>query len=344
MMTDSEQSNHIRGEIAKRVAVVGAGISGLSCARILHEHGFNVTIFEKSRGSGGRTATRRADPDLEFDHGAQYFTVTDPLFEPLVQSWIERGIAAEWHGRIVEIDGSIVKVKPPLPKRYVGVPGMTAMARQLAHDVPIQLQSRIVQVIRDDRIWRIIDEGGRAYGPFDDLVVSLPSTQAADLLGEHPLAMEIRAIPMNPCWAVMVAFERPVNVNWDGAFVHQSPLAWVARNSSKPGRKPSPETWVLHANPEWSVTHLKSHQEDAARLLLDEFVSLTMTASTPIHLEAHRWMFSSTPLSLDRLVLFDENIGLVACGDWLAGGRVEGAFRSGNAAAARLLQHTATCH
>lgn len=341
-MTDSAKNGQHQGHRVDRVAIIGAGIAGLSCARTLLNHGLEVTIFDKSRGSGGRTATRRAEPNLAFDHGAQYLTVKDPQFEQLVQAWVDEGIVAEWQGRFVEINNTTIQEERSQPKRYVGVPGMTAMAHRLARDLPLQLQCRIIEVIRDDAVWRIRDEGGQIHGPFDHLVVSLPSPQTADLLGEHALAAEIHSIPMNPCWAVMVAFERPVNAKWDGAFVHGSPLSWVARNSSKPGRLRSPETWLLHATAEWTVAHLKSHPEDAARLLLDEFISLTMTASTPVHLEAHRWMFSSTPLSLDRLVMFDETTSLVVCGDWLAGGRVEGAFRSGVAAANRLLEQTTT--
>lgn len=41
-----------------RVAVIGAGVSGLSAARVLHDHGYQVRVFEKSRGLGGRAATR----------------------------------------------------------------------------------------------------------------------------------------------------------------------------------------------------------------------------------------------------------------------------------------------
>ena len=60
-----------------------------------------------------------------------------------------------------------------------------------------------------------------------------------------------------------------------------------------------------------------------------------------IHQDAHRWLFSATLLSIDRLVLFDPDSGVVVCGEWLAGGRVEGALCSGIAAAAGyLLRYT----
>jgi predicted NAD/FAD-dependent oxidoreductase len=321
------------------VAVIGAGISGLISAKVLHDAGFDVTVFEKSRGPGGRTATRRADPGLCFDHGAQYFTARDPQFVDHVRDWIEQGIVAEWSGRIVAVEGALVRPMSEQPRRYVGVPGMTAVARHLAAGLRLDLQMRIVQLERVDTRWRVRGAAGQVPGLFQHVIVSLPAPQAADLIGDHPLATAARAVPMTPCWAVLAAFERRIEVAWDGAFVNDSPLTWIARNSSKPGRDRVRDCWVLHASPEWSAAHRNLAPDAVRATLLGAFATLTAAPTlSPIHLDAHRWLFSGTPLSLDRLVLFDDDAGLVVCGDWLAGGRVEGAFRSGSAAAACILR------
>ncbi|HIP78813.1 MAG TPA: FAD-binding protein, partial [Kiloniellaceae bacterium] len=47
-------------EGAPRIAVIGAGLAGLLCARRLQDAGLHPVVFEKSRGLGGRLATRRA--------------------------------------------------------------------------------------------------------------------------------------------------------------------------------------------------------------------------------------------------------------------------------------------
>jgi len=57
----------------QHIAVVGAGMAGITCARTLQQAGHQVTVFEKSRGLGGRMATRDSAFG-SFDHGAQYFT------------------------------------------------------------------------------------------------------------------------------------------------------------------------------------------------------------------------------------------------------------------------------
>jgi renalase len=322
-----------------RVAVIGAGISGLISARTLHDFGFEVTVFEKSRGLGGRTATRRADPGLSFDHGAQYFTARDPHFVRQVEAWLEQKIVVEWTGRIVSIDGAKVGPKTDQPHRYVGVPGMKAIARHLSADLRVRLETRIVRLQSVEKGWQVTDAAGQIHGPFVHLIVSLPAPQAAELLGDHAFAAEVRAIPMTPCWAVLAAFEGRIEAAWDGAFVHGSPLVWLARNSSKPGRDSSKDCWVLHASPDWSAAHLDLAPDTVKATLLSAFADIAgAPALNPVHLDAHRWLFSSSPLSLDRLVFFDADSGLVVCGDWLAGGRVEGAFRSGVAAASCILQ------
>ncbi len=328
------------GLLNPRVAVIGAGMSGLIGARTLAELGCEVTVFEKSRGLGGRAATRRADPALSFDHGAQYFTARDPHFIQHVATWIEQGIVAEWTGRIVRIEGTMAWPKIEQPRRYVGVPGMTAIAQHLAADLHIRRDTRIVRLNRVDEAWQVTDAAGQVYGPFSHVIMSLPSPQATDLLVDHAFAAETRAIPMTPCWAVMAAFERRIEAAWDGAFVHGSPLAWVARNNSKPGRDSSNDCWVLHASPDWSAVHLDDDRDAVKATLLGAFAEITApSVLSPIHLDAHRWLYSATPLVLDRLALSDGGRGLIVCGDWLAGGRIEGAFHSGVAAANCVLRH-----
>ena len=136
----------------------------------------------------------------------------------------------------------------------------------------------------------------------------------------------------------MLRFSKPIHLDFDGAFVHDSPLAWIARNSSKPGRRRDVETWVLHASAEWSEAHLEETPEAVQSDLLEEFWKSTGLSPAPLdYVTAHRWRFALPPQPLEDRCLFDREMQVAACGDWCAGPRAEGAFLSGMAASGRLL-------
>ena len=319
------------------VAVIGAGMSGLMCARTLADHGQRVRVFEKSRGPGGRMSTRRAG-ELSFDHGAQYFTVRDPRFQHLVRTWLDDGLVAPWAGAIAVVGQGALEIEDDPTERFVGVPGMNAVCRHLATDLDVAYGVRIAGLARDGSRWRL-HAGDEEIGRFDAVVVSAPAPQTASLLAEVApgLGERAAAVEMAPCWAVMVRFAEPLGLPFDGAFVHGSPLSWVARNDSKPGRPPL-ETWVLHGSPEWSEKHLEVGTERAARRLVDAFrEALGRDLAAPDHLLAHRWRFALPTDRLPEPCRFDPELAVAACGDWAGGPRVEGAFLSGGAAASRLL-------
>ena len=47
-----------------RIAIIGAGMAGLSCADALRDEGHEIALFDKGRGPGGRMSTRRVDTPL----------------------------------------------------------------------------------------------------------------------------------------------------------------------------------------------------------------------------------------------------------------------------------------
>ncbi len=134
------------GGTPPRVAVVGAGISGLTAASRLARGGCAVTVYETGRGPGGRTSTRRAGPDgagWQFDHGAQYFSAKDPAFRAIVEDWRAEGLVAEWTGVFGTLDattGTFVREDPQETKeRWVGTPSMNAIAKGLSRRAGISL-------------------------------------------------------------------------------------------------------------------------------------------------------------------------------------------------------------
>ncbi|HWS74160.1 MAG TPA: FAD-dependent oxidoreductase, partial [Quisquiliibacterium sp.] len=346
-------------------AIVGAGLSGLACARALRDAGFEPQLFEKSRGVAGRMSTRRGE-GWQCDHGAQYFTARDPAFRAEVGRWLDAGVAQRWQPRLRAFGpGGAVRVPDESLERFVGVPGMTAPARRLAEGLPVRTDCTVDALARGAEGWRLrCAERGWIDEPFAAVLLAVPAPQAAALLAgaatqapAHagagpgggslaaragsvaqdtivPAAAALEAIArsarMRACWALMLRYPAPLALDFDAAFVNEGPLRWVARDASKPGRA-GPETWLLHAEAEWSERHVEEPPERVVPTLVDAFVRLGGAA--PAAWTAHRWRYADTAQPLEAACAWNSEAGLGLCGDWLAGGKVEGAWRSGRALA-----------
>jgi renalase len=323
----------------KNVGIIGAGIAGLVCADRLRREGISVTILEKSRGVGGRSATRHLD-ETSCDHGAQYFTVGDTLFEERVAEWRSHGIVDTWHGRIVAIDSGVVRDLSETRERLVGIPGMSSIGKNLSLNLDVKNNVQIKQIERSNGWWRAFDDAGHAYGPFDVLISTAPPIQTRQLFAEWspPFAEQLDSIEMLPCWSVMLRFTSRLPVDFDGAFVNGSPLSWIARNNSKPGRGPS-ECWLLHGSAEWSAEHVEHEPDDAGNALIDEFWKLFGGVLLhPSSVTCHRWRYSRPREVLPTRYLFDDQLQIGSAGDWCGGPKIEGAFLSGYALAIHLLE------
>ena len=341
-----------------RVAVIGAGLAGLACARSLADHNVDVVVIDKGRSPGGRLATRRT-ADLAVDLGAQYFTAKDERFVQFVASWRKDGVVAPWEGRIRAVDGrGGMMVETAAADRFVGTPSMNAIARHLAADIEIRTGHRVDRVDREDSVFRIrgtvaapgttlgaLDASAdQDLGAFDVIVLCMPPAQASTLLDvpSPSLAEKLRMVPFDPCIALGFVTDDDADraVAFDGLFVGRDGdpgrvIAWVAREASKPGR--TGDAWLVHAAPEWSNAHLRDEPSAIEHALLDDLARVL--GSGAIRAKAstlQRWKFARSPAPLDR-PLFDDEARIGVGGDWTAGGRVEGAFLSGIALAGRVL-------
>ncbi|MEM9410795.1 MAG: FAD-dependent oxidoreductase [Planctomycetota bacterium] len=330
-----------RFETTPKVAVIGAGLSGMIAARTLSDQCIDVTVFEKSRGPGGRMSTRRVDGQSKFDHGAQYFTVTDDCFQRYVDSWQEQGLVGLWpnHQKIVVLQNGQIEKESSPKTRYVGVPKMNSICKHLGNGLKIETQTRIQTIECDEMKIGLISDDGRAFEGFDRLIVSAPAGQTAELLeGFSGLAEEAGQVEMQRCWALMVSFDLFEKLDWVGAFVHDSPIAWIARNDTKPGRPRGTFDFVAHTHHDFAVQHWDEDPDKVAQLILEAFwAALGVDSMPPAFINAHRWKFARSAKPGSKINTFDSSKGIAVCGDWTQGDRVEGAFLSGMNAAGRIM-------
>jgi renalase len=341
------------------IAIVGAGMAGIACARTLVQAGHQVMVFEKSKGLGGRMSTR-STPFGSFDHGAQYFTVRDARFAKalenasrMVKPWSANSV------RVLDDTGRVVSAGLPAREpHFVATPGMNELVRYWAQPLvqsgSVTLQNQVSLIERDalhPGLWQLrtlgVQDERHVYAGFDAVLLAVPHVQTRDLLSNMKLSeQQGRAVVANflkktdgvqvaPCWTAMLAFPQALQPTmshlgpqWNAARSTHHRIAWLARESSKPGRA-AIERWTVQASAEWSKEHL---EDDAPRVLAKlqrAFAELTGIRAEPAHAEVHRWRYAKTEQSMGTSHLWSADQAIGLCGDWCLGHRVENAFVSG---------------
>jgi renalase len=322
----------------KRVAVIGAGLSGLTCARMLEQKA-EVRVFEKSRGYGGRMATRRHG-DYRFDHGAQFFSARSQPFRDFLRPLLEQGLIARWDARFVEFEGNRITARRQWadePPHYVAVPGMNALGRALGETLDVRLDTRVGEIFADGDEWLLRDTGGHDLGRFDWVVSSIPAVQAIDLLPDsfaHRAAVASREMP--GCYALMLGFGEAPELDWDAALIRDAAISWISVDHSKPGRGPGASLLVQASN-RWAEANMELADAEVIDRLVAETSRVTgLDVGRADHIALHRWRYANPGRQKGEHSLIDAERRLAAIGDWCIHGRVEAAFLSGLDGAQRI--------
>ncbi len=141
---------------------------------------------------------------------------------------VRAGVAERWRPRMVE-DGR--RWDAPIEEWWVGRPGTNGVLRPLARNLDVQHGVGVHELLRGTRGWELQTDAGvrlssTAHWPWP----FLHRRRLACSWGHGRAFHALHTVRMAPCWA--------------------------ACNSSKPGRAPQPQCWVLHATPAWSRARL----------------------------------------------------------------------------------------
>ena len=313
-----------------RVVVVGAGIAGLMAAQSLVKHGHDVVVVDKGRSPGGRLATRRID-DATLDHGAQFFTVRDPLFKSHVEKWIASGVVTEWCRGF----DSATQNNDGFP-RYRGVRGMTDIAKHLAIGLDVRCNTLAFSIAPGTTSkWQLNIDDGSALNA-DALIVTCPLPQTYALLVtadiELPDSMMRTEYDRTICLLAVLNQSSAV-VSPGGLQNPDETFSFVADNAIK--GISSAVALTLHANPQFSLEHWDAPPQDVHDLLLKQ-AKPWIGDATVVTSQVKKWRLA-TPLTIwpDR---YWANEMIVLAGDAFGGPKIEGAALSGLSAANYLQQ------
>lgn len=304
-----------------RAAVVGAGMAGVTIARQLHGQGHEVTVFDKSKGTGGRLSSRSWNGGW-IDHGSPYVTTSSNVFAQYLQQALPEPLLQPW-----KTDLSGVPAADECPG-YIGCPRNSSITRGLLGDIGFQPSTRIARLERRGSGWELYNDGESLLGRWDLVVSAVPAPQVLPLVHDLPrMAAAVRKVRMEPCWVAAVQLEAALSGIADVVVAPHPALRRIVRNSAKPGRN-NEHLYVVQATSDWSQEHLEIAPTEAGAMLRDLFAATFSTPLPPALLFAHRWRyaFAETPLDQDFLWSRSDNFGI--CGDWCRGRTVEDAWSS----------------
>ncbi len=309
------------------IAIIGAGLSGLSLAQMLGADA-DVTIFDKSRGIGGRMSTRYSG-DYQFDHGAQFFTARSSAFRRFLEPFMQSGIVQDWTPHVMTLGDAKKPYKRDwFEPHYTAAPKMNMLCKALAADKQMVLNTEVQSLEQSKQGWMIKTKDSE-YGAFDWVVSTAPAPQAANLM---PAAFAhhdaIAQAKMVGCYSLMLGFDQAIETSWQASVVKNSPIGWICVDSSKPERGAAYSLLVQSTN-DWAELHLEDDQGEVQRILIAELERLLgQTLPEPDYTSLHRWRYANTQSAPEPDFLVDEDLNIGVCGDWFKDGHVESAFLS----------------
>ena len=352
------------------IAIVGAGAAGLAAAHALCSHDAPVTVFEKSRGAGGRAATRWRDvagpsgmlDRWRFDHGAQYLS-PDP--ESASAQLIREVMGAE----IVEVTGAVWpfdddgtlrpdRTRPP-GTRWTFADGVVRLGHRLRDATPgldVRHQ-RAAGLERANGRWTVATDDGERHPGFDAVLLTSPAPQSAEIVrqsdvpGAAALADALgRAVyrsQFTVVWGFGQEIERPadvyalVNADEHGGDDGGHDVAWLAVESDKPGRSPDGTSILLaQMSQAWTEAHYDDPKPDVVSAAASAVAGLWGALPEPLWTDTQRWRYALPDATADPDALAGAaEHGLFFAGDFTAGkGRVHLALEEGLDIADRIRQ------
>ena len=331
------------------IAVIGAGVAGLTCAQQLHQAGYRVVVIEKSRGMGGRLATRRLQ-GTHADHGVCYLKPKDDRFKALITTLLDRSILQPWTDTIYELDAEGQLIAPPEANRgsrYASPTGISTIAKFLSTGLAIHLNQRVEAIRPIHQGWELQVEldGTRSGITAAAIISAIPAPQAVALLESIPEGEEVltrlRSIQFSACISAIAVYS-PQDLSaipWKGVTsIHDPEIGWVGLDSSKQN-SPSQPVVVVQSTAAFANRHLETTDlHPIGQALLNRAAQfLEPWLATPEVLQVHRWRyaFPINPLT-EPFLSANTTSPLLFTGDWCGGNRVESAFLAGSSTAKQI--------
>ncbi len=324
------------------IAIVGAGMAGLTCARALKAAGRDVVVVDKSRGLGGRLATRRLG-ETHGDHGVCYLNPKDDRFVALVQELMRQDVMTVWCDRLHQLSASGLSLEP-LPKpRYAAPKGATVIAKELAKDLTLMLNQQVQEIQPIEDGWQLTSQDSEFSLTAKIVILAIPAPQALPLvqaIANPDFVAAVKAVEFAPCLCAIAVYpDQSSSAPHSGGAelrgvtcVDDEVLGWIGFDSTKQ-IDPKQTVMIIQSNAEFAAAQFHATDLIAVEQQLCDRASMVLDMpwiGKPELLQLHRWKYAFAINPIESRFLTATTVAPLYCiGDWCGGDRVESAFLSG---------------
>jgi hypothetical protein len=310
-----------------RAGIVGAGIAGANCAGTLAAAGWDVDIFEKAHGAGGRLSTRRLEQGWA-TLGSPFISARRDPFRSQLRDWARQGWLAPVRGDVLQGRANLSWSQVQLQNHY----RPTIEPSQLVHHLLGDARLHTLAPVATLQPRTIILENGQVLGDYDCIVCSVPAPQAIPMLDALPLLLErLGEVRYRPIWSFLMRWEGGPAADVIKFDDHLLNLA-VRQTSGGPG------LWAVHSTHEFAETYLEASVEEASTRAASALMGL-LGLPWPVEVEAtHLWRHAQPESPIGGFWLGDRENRVALIGDGIAGAGVERAWESGLRLAQALIQ------
>ncbi len=311
-----------------KITIIGSGFSSAVLSKNLKEK--DVLIFDKSRGPGGRSSTRRVEHVGVFDHGLQFICPKKKEFKLFLKQHLT-SFVKEWDGEFILFEDK----KKIEKKKYIGKSGNNDFVKKLISS-NVHYQKELLSIEKKDKKW-LLEFKDNSKQECEKLILTIPLEQCKKII--LPLNLDLKVIgSMEPNLTAMIAFDKSLGISANGyRFEKNSILGWAANESSKirSENNSNLELWTLQSSlffAQKKFQDYRSNKEVVMNLMVGEFLNLFNIKNTKIvHKDIHGWLYAFKKENFSHKFYWNEEINLGICGDWMCGSKAEDAWSSASA-------------
>jgi predicted NAD/FAD-dependent oxidoreductase len=328
-----------------KIAIIGAGISGLTAGRELAKAGHEVIVFEKSHGYGGRLATRYAGGEngQKLDHGVPCFTASSSEFNVLIQELIAKDLLKIWDGTFAHRkESGDVDLKESDTPYYIANNGMNSIGKYIGRNLDVRLNEKVGGLThigenrRKKKSW-MLNFPTALTESADAVIISAPARQAYGLLNTTideietlKLVREIDEVEYESQFSLMAGYKGVNMPEWNAMECEDEIIQWISNESTK--HKNGSQCLVIQTTSEFAKKHINSDRETVEALISDKLATIlggwTALAEWT---QLHFWRYSKAvnPLPYDYMEIKGNDTPLALVGAYMNGNTVESAYLSG---------------